>query len=206
MIISTLLIEYTGLTIFDPIASLFIAALIVASVIPLVMDSGRILCLELAPEKAIEIRQALSEVCQDIQFLHLCCVCLNLFEIGLFPGRRRFIRRSQILAQRRRLPYRLHPHPTRALPQRIRSFPPCRRILHHNNERPSRRPHICKCGECTETGGESVEGEDIGLVGIADTVGGDGAELLFLYDLIDGRLLGLVYRCISLFVALYNLR
>jgi zinc transporter 5/7 len=56
------LINYTGYTVFDPIASLFIAGLIVASVIPLVVDSGRILCLELGPEKATEIQQALGEV------------------------------------------------------------------------------------------------------------------------------------------------
>ncbi|KAG7528843.1 hypothetical protein FFLO_05903 [Filobasidium floriforme] len=62
VIVSTVLINYTGLTVFDPIASLFIAGLIVASVIPLVVDSGRILCLELGPEKATEIRQALGEV------------------------------------------------------------------------------------------------------------------------------------------------
>ena len=62
VIVSTLLIKYTGYTVFDPIASLFIAGLIVASVIPLVVDSGRILCLELSPEKATEIRQALGEV------------------------------------------------------------------------------------------------------------------------------------------------
>lgn len=57
-----MLIHYTGYTIFDPIASLFIAGLIVASVIPLVVDSGRVLCLELSSEKATEIQQALGEV------------------------------------------------------------------------------------------------------------------------------------------------
>jgi zinc transporter 5/7 len=62
VIVSTVLIKYTGYTVFDPIASLFIAGLIVASVIPLVVDSGRILCLELTSEKATEIRQALAEV------------------------------------------------------------------------------------------------------------------------------------------------
>ncbi|CAD6980019.1 unnamed protein product, partial [Tilletia controversa] len=51
VIISTLLIEYYGWTGFDPIASLFIAVMIVGSVIPLVLDAGRILVLDLGEEK-----------------------------------------------------------------------------------------------------------------------------------------------------------
>ena len=62
MILSTVMIEYTGWTVFDPIASLFIAALIVASVVPLVIDSARVLMLELSEEKEKEVRQALAEV------------------------------------------------------------------------------------------------------------------------------------------------
>jgi len=46
VIISTLLIQYYGWTGFDPIASLFIAVMIVASVIPLVIDTGRVLALD----------------------------------------------------------------------------------------------------------------------------------------------------------------
>ncbi|WVW80235.1 hypothetical protein I302_102213 [Kwoniella bestiolae CBS 10118] len=62
VIISTILIKYTGWTGFDPIASLFIAVLIMASVIPLVIDSGKVLCLDVGSEKEEEIRGALSEL------------------------------------------------------------------------------------------------------------------------------------------------
>jgi zinc transporter 5/7 len=62
VIISTLLIRLTGWTGFDPIASLFIAALIMASVIPLVIDSGRVLCLDVGAETETDIRKALAEV------------------------------------------------------------------------------------------------------------------------------------------------
>lgn len=46
VIVSTLLIQYYEWTGFDPIASLFIAVMIVASVIPLVIDTGRVLALD----------------------------------------------------------------------------------------------------------------------------------------------------------------
>lgn len=62
VILSTILIDYTGWTVFDPIASLFIAAMIVVSVLPLVIDSARVLMLELSEEKETELRQALSEL------------------------------------------------------------------------------------------------------------------------------------------------
>ncbi|TEB29064.1 cation efflux protein [Coprinellus micaceus] len=61
VIISTLLIQFYGWTGFDPIASLFIAVLIAASVIPLVMDTGRILALDVS-EKDGEIQDALDEL------------------------------------------------------------------------------------------------------------------------------------------------
>lgn len=61
VIISTLLIQYYGWTGFDPIASIFIAVLIAASVIPLVIDTGRVLCLDLGDNEN-KVRQALSEV------------------------------------------------------------------------------------------------------------------------------------------------
>ena len=61
MIISTLLIQFYGWTGFDPIASLFIAILIAASVIPLVIDTGKILALDLS-DKEVVIREALAEV------------------------------------------------------------------------------------------------------------------------------------------------
>lgn len=61
VIISTLLIQFYGWTGFDPIASLFIAVLIAASVIPLVLDTGRILALDVS-DKDIKIQEALSEL------------------------------------------------------------------------------------------------------------------------------------------------
>ena len=61
MIISTLLIQFYGWTGFDPIASLFIAVLIAASVIPLVLDTGKILCLDVA-DRSVRIQDALAEV------------------------------------------------------------------------------------------------------------------------------------------------
>lgn len=61
VIISTLLIQFYGWTGFDPIASLFIAILIAASVIPLVMDTGKVLALDVA-ERDVDIQKALTEV------------------------------------------------------------------------------------------------------------------------------------------------
>ncbi|KAG6810865.1 hypothetical protein H0H92_010021 [Tricholoma furcatifolium] len=61
VIISTLLIQFYGWTGFDPIASLFIAILIAASVIPLVVDTGKILALDLSDKDAV-IQEALEEV------------------------------------------------------------------------------------------------------------------------------------------------
>lgn len=62
VIISTLLIQFYGWTGFDPIASLFIAILIAASVIPLVMDTGKVLALDVA-DRSADIERALAEVC-----------------------------------------------------------------------------------------------------------------------------------------------
>lgn len=61
VIISTILIRFYGWTGFDPIASLFIAVLIAASVVPLVIDTGRILALDVS-EKDVTIESALKEV------------------------------------------------------------------------------------------------------------------------------------------------
>ncbi|KAJ7460575.1 cation efflux protein [Mycena latifolia] len=61
VIISTLLIQFYGWTGFDPIASLFIAILIAASVVPLVMDTGRVLCLDVS-DREPTIEQALAEL------------------------------------------------------------------------------------------------------------------------------------------------
>lgn len=62
VIISTLLIQFYGWTGFDPIASLFIAILIAASVVPLVMDTGKVLALDVA-DRSADIERALAEVC-----------------------------------------------------------------------------------------------------------------------------------------------
>ncbi|KAF9460499.1 cation efflux family-domain-containing protein [Collybia nuda] len=61
VIISTLLIQFYGWTGFDPIASLFIATLIAASVIPLVLDTGKVLSLDVADRDLI-IERALAEL------------------------------------------------------------------------------------------------------------------------------------------------
>ncbi|THU88692.1 cation efflux protein [Dendrothele bispora CBS 962.96] len=61
VILSTLLIQFYGWTGFDPIASLFIAILIAASVIPLVIDTGKVLCLD-NDERAARIQEALAEL------------------------------------------------------------------------------------------------------------------------------------------------
>lgn len=67
VIISTLLIQFYGWTGFDPIASLFIAILIAASVIPLVIDTGKVLCLDVDHRES-DIQHALSEVSTLVQY------------------------------------------------------------------------------------------------------------------------------------------
>ena len=62
MIVSTLLIQFYGWTGFDPIASLFIAVLIAASVVPLLIDSGRVLGLDIGHERENLIKGTLDEV------------------------------------------------------------------------------------------------------------------------------------------------
>lgn len=72
VIISTMMIKWTGWTVFDPIASLFIAVLIMASVVPLVIDSGRVLCLDVGADLDTDIQAALSEV----SLSHTPCITL----------------------------------------------------------------------------------------------------------------------------------
>ncbi|WFC98348.1 Putative zinc transporter msc2 [Malassezia yamatoensis] len=60
VIISTLLIYYFHWTGFDPIASLLIGLMILGSVVPLVIDCGRILCLDLTSTDTGAIEHALS--------------------------------------------------------------------------------------------------------------------------------------------------
>lgn len=66
VIVSTLLIQFYGWTGFDPIASLFIAVLIAASVVPLVIDTGKILALDIG-DQSVNIQETLSEVSQALQ-------------------------------------------------------------------------------------------------------------------------------------------
>jgi len=61
VIVSTLLIQFYGWTGFDPIASIFIAVLIAASVTPLVIDTGKVLALDVA-QRGDSIANALGEV------------------------------------------------------------------------------------------------------------------------------------------------
>ena len=63
---STLLIQFYGWTGFDPIASLFIAILIAASVVPLVIDTGKVLALDVGDRESA-ISEALSEVHPFVQ-------------------------------------------------------------------------------------------------------------------------------------------
>lgn len=62
VIVSTLLIKWFGWTGFDPIASLFIAILIVLSVIPLIKHSASVLMLELDDGVVSQVEGTLEEV------------------------------------------------------------------------------------------------------------------------------------------------
>jgi len=80
VIVSTLLIQFYGWTGFDPIASLFIAVLIAASVIPLVLDTGRILCLDVG-NRDVLIHRAISEVRTVCDINILCSPSFQLSSI-----------------------------------------------------------------------------------------------------------------------------
>lgn len=62
VIVSTVLIKWFGWTGFDPIASLFIAVLIIMSVIPLIRQSSAVMMLELSDETVAVIEGTLDEV------------------------------------------------------------------------------------------------------------------------------------------------
>lgn len=62
VIASTVLIHFFHWTGFDPIASLLIAVLIIASVVPLVVESGRILCLDIGDTGEQAFAHALAHV------------------------------------------------------------------------------------------------------------------------------------------------
>jgi prefoldin subunit 5 len=62
VIVSTLLIKWFGWTGFDPIASIFIAVLIIASVIPLIKQSSAVMMLELDDSAVATIEGTLEEL------------------------------------------------------------------------------------------------------------------------------------------------
>jgi solute carrier family 30 (zinc transporter), member 5/7 len=118
VIISTLLIQFYGWTGFDPIASLFIAVLIAASVIPLVVDTGRVLALDVS-DRGTSIQQALSEV---NYFTHDCLFVLKHF----YPvavnkhSWSSFIQLCTVLAKRRNMFNRVYTYPTSCFVATIR--------------------------------------------------------------------------------------
>ncbi|KAI8322110.1 cation efflux protein [Martensiomyces pterosporus] len=66
VIISTLLIQWFGWTGFDPLASIMIAALIFASVIPLVRDSMHMLLLRLPDHSQAEVQEAIHQISDSV--------------------------------------------------------------------------------------------------------------------------------------------
>ncbi|KAK4509716.1 uncharacterized protein ATC70_007018 [Mucor velutinosus] len=64
VIVSTLLIQWFGWTGFDPIASIFIAVLIIASVIPLIKQSAAVMMLELDDATVAVVEGTLEELKQ----------------------------------------------------------------------------------------------------------------------------------------------
>ncbi|KAI9281185.1 hypothetical protein BY458DRAFT_584119 [Sporodiniella umbellata] len=62
VIVSTLLIDWFGWTGFDPIASLFIASLIIASVLPLIRQSAAVLMLELDDATVAAVEGTVEEI------------------------------------------------------------------------------------------------------------------------------------------------
>lgn len=62
VIVSTLLIKWFGWTGFDPIASIFIAILIILSVIPLIKQSSAVMMLELDDETVAAVEGTLDQV------------------------------------------------------------------------------------------------------------------------------------------------
>jgi hypothetical protein len=62
VIVSTILIQWFGWTGFDPIASLFIATLIILSVIPLIKQSSSVLMLELDDQVVAAVEGTLEQV------------------------------------------------------------------------------------------------------------------------------------------------
>ncbi|KAJ2639885.1 putative zinc transporter msc2 [Coemansia sp. RSA 1287] len=66
VIISTLLIQTFGWTGFDPLASIAIAGLIFASVVPLVRDSVHMLLLRLPNQSQADVRTAVNQITEQV--------------------------------------------------------------------------------------------------------------------------------------------
>ncbi|KAJ2147091.1 hypothetical protein IW136_000294 [Coemansia sp. RSA 678] len=66
VIISTLLIQTFGWTGFDPLASIAIAGLIFASVVPLVRDSVHMLLLRLPDQSQADVRTAVNQITEQV--------------------------------------------------------------------------------------------------------------------------------------------
>ena len=105
VIVSTLLIQFYGWTGFDPIASIFIALLIAASVVPLVIDTGKVLALDVA-QRGDAITDALAEVCvYHLSSFRLSALSSQFSLAGritaCFSRGTRFVQEPAILAQGR---------------------------------------------------------------------------------------------------------
>ena len=114
VIISTLLINRYGWTGFDPIASIFIAVLIFASVVPLVMDSASLLTLDLGSDRERDVRSALSKVSRHLASAPSKAALTGLLDTTAALGRRRalLLCGSPLLAKGPQHGRRVHPYPT----------------------------------------------------------------------------------------------
>jgi hypothetical protein len=105
VIISTLLINRFGWTGFDPLASIFIAVLIFASVVPLVTDAGRLLMLDMGEDRAAEVERGLQAVrslhrAQDLRRQELADTRIPISQIsGLSSRRCRVVLPGAVLGQ-----------------------------------------------------------------------------------------------------------
>ncbi|KAI8991507.1 Metallo-dependent phosphatase-like protein [Mycotypha africana] len=79
VIVSTLLIKWFGWTGFDPIASLFIATLIILSVIPLIKQSAAVLMLELNDDTVTVVEGTLEEIKSNIDGI------INFDQVRFWP-------------------------------------------------------------------------------------------------------------------------
>jgi hypothetical protein len=156
VIVSTILIKWTGWSGFDPLASIFIALLIVASVVPLVIDSGRILCLDVGEGKEKEIREALAEVSPHSKVVSL--------QAAFFGRRLIQLRLSPILASMRGRASRVYPYPPSALGIGVRSL---KTFISARSK--TRSDDICQCFKSRQQGRKSAQRKDKWAKRISDT-------------------------------------